>query len=116
MILKSVEFDTEKIGVLMRFDTHISNLHLYKCGEFVYYLCRVEHQTYIPNIYLYKYSFVFVKIYLPLQRFAPDERRKLIMKHETYKEALILEIIELLKKCNDISLLDLIRKLLKKSM
>ncbi len=38
------------------------------------------------------------------------------MKHETYKEALILEIIELLKKCNDISLLDLIRKLLKKSM
>lgn len=38
------------------------------------------------------------------------------MKHETYKEALILDIIKHLNKCNDISLLDLIQKLLKKSM
>ena len=38
------------------------------------------------------------------------------MKHETYKEALIEKIIERLKRCNDISLLDLIHKLLIKSM
>ena len=38
------------------------------------------------------------------------------MKHETFKEALIEKIIKLLKQCNDISLLDLIHKLLKKSM
>ena len=37
------------------------------------------------------------------------------MNYETYKETLIDEIINLLKECNDISLLDLIRKLLKKS-
>ena len=44
------------------------------------------------------------------------ERRKLIMNHETFKEALLEKIIKLLKECNDISLLDLILKLLKKSM
>ena len=38
------------------------------------------------------------------------------MQHKTYKEALIKKIIELLKRCNDISLLDLIKKLLEKSM
>lgn len=38
------------------------------------------------------------------------------MKYETYKEALINQIIELLKRCNDVSLLDLIRKLLEKSL
>ena len=38
------------------------------------------------------------------------------MNYETYKETLIVEIIELLKICNDISLLDLIKKLLEKSI
>lgn len=38
------------------------------------------------------------------------------MQYETHKEALINEINELLRKCKDISLLDLIHKLLKKSM
>ena len=38
------------------------------------------------------------------------------MEHKTYKEALIKKIVELLKRCNDISLLDLIHKLLEKSM
>lgn len=38
------------------------------------------------------------------------------MKHEIYKEALINKIIELIKRCNDISLLDLILKLLEKSV
>ena len=38
------------------------------------------------------------------------------MNYETYKEAIIEEIVVLLRKCNDISLLDLIRKLLKKSI
>lgn len=38
------------------------------------------------------------------------------MNYETHKEALIEKIIELLKGCDDISLLDLIHKLLKKSM
>ena len=32
------------------------------------------------------------------------------------KEALNMEIVELIEKCNDISLLDLIQKLLKKSI
>ncbi len=38
------------------------------------------------------------------------------MKYESYKEALINKIIKLLKQCDDISLLDLIHKLLEKSM
>ena len=38
------------------------------------------------------------------------------MKHETYKETLINEIFNLLNRCNDISLLDLIHKLLEKSI
>jgi len=38
------------------------------------------------------------------------------MNHETFKENLVKEIIELIDKCNDISLLDLIRQLLKKSI
>ena len=38
------------------------------------------------------------------------------MTHETFKENLVKEIIELINKCNDISLLDLIQKLLKKSV
>ena len=38
------------------------------------------------------------------------------MEHQTYKEALIKKIIDLLKQCNDISLLDLIHKLLDKSV
>jgi hypothetical protein len=38
------------------------------------------------------------------------------MKHETFKEALINKIVKRLKQCNDISLLDLIYKLLEKSM
>ena len=63
------------------------------------------------NIYLYKQASNFDIIILPRM-----ERRKLIMNYETYKEALIEKIIELLKRCNDISLLDLIHKLLEKSM
>lgn len=38
------------------------------------------------------------------------------MKHQEIKEALIEKIIDLLKRCNDISLLDLILKLLEKGM
>ena len=38
------------------------------------------------------------------------------MQHNELKEALIGKITDLLKRCNDISLLDLILKLLEKSM
>lgn len=38
------------------------------------------------------------------------------MNYETHKEVLINKIIERLKRCNDISLLDLIHKLLEKSI
>lgn len=38
------------------------------------------------------------------------------MKHQEIKEALVEKIIARLKRCNDISLLDLILKLLNKSM
>ena len=38
------------------------------------------------------------------------------MNYETYKETLIDKIANLLRECNDISLLDLILKLLEKSM
>ena len=38
------------------------------------------------------------------------------MKHQEFKEALVEKIIDRLKQCNDISLLDLILKLLDKSM
>ncbi len=44
------------------------------------------------------------------QMFAPDERRIIVSMIDTY----IKEIIELLQKCDDASLLDLIFQLLKK--
>jgi hypothetical protein len=59
--------------------------------------------------HLIKSNYLYIEV-------APDERRKLIMNHETFREALIEKIIDRLKRCNDISLLDLILKLLEKSM
>jgi hypothetical protein len=87
--------------------------------KIVYLLCGARKN--IPNNYLYKNSQTFVTMIL-FTSVAPVERRILMNKTkesvdlEQARELLIRNITFRLNKCKDISLLDLILKLLEKSM
>lgn len=83
---------------------------------------KTKHLFAISNTCLYKYADTFVIISLqPINRLPRMKGEKLMnytieTKEENIKAQYIEAIIKLLNKCNDISLLDLIHKLLKKSV
>lgn len=88
--------------------------------EFVYYFARIKAA--VSNTLFKLPRFTCIKMQKPLvksfttiyQRFASDERR--VLMEQKYMETLIEQVVDLLERCNDLSLIDLILKLLEKSM